>query len=362
MRKPPSVACAAIAESSFQIIDPLQPEDALYWDEMAVSDANATVFHTSAWARVLAETYRYRPVYMIFRGKNEAKMLLPMMEVRSAITGTRGVSLPFTDFCDSLTLGEWDITDLPEQIKEYARSRGWKSIEFRGVQGDNATPSASYYGHVLSLTSDTDELFAGLTGSTRRNVRKAIREDVEITISSSEEAVKKYYQLHCVTRKRHGKPPQPYSFFRNIHRHVIGKDMGFVVLASKAGVTVAGAVYLSLGKRAIYKFGASDYAHQHLRANSLVMWEAIKKLADSGAQYLYFGRTDLSHDGLRRFKMGFGAEERLDNYFKLDMRTSTFVEESPLMLQLAQRLEPSFRAMPIPLLRMAGAVLYRHIG
>lgn len=324
-----------------------------------LSAANPTVFHTSAWAKVLAETYRYHPAYIIFQPENGEKTLLPMIEVKSVITGTRGVSLPFTDYCEPLTTGEPDLRDVPQELKDFARSQGWKYIEFRGVPGMNAIPSDSYYAHTLSLTQDEDGLFAGMSGNTRRNVRKAVKEGVEISISDSERSMRKYYRLHCLTRKRQGVPPQPYSFFRNIHRRIISAGMGFVVLASKGGVEIAGGVYLSLGPWAMYKFGASDYTYQHLRANSLVMWEAIKKLAGSGVQRFCFGRTDLPHDGLRRFKMGFGAEERIIHYYKFDMRASAFMEPSPKASEGHERI---FRAMPMPLLRMTGALLYRHIG
>jgi len=32
-----------------------------------------------------------------------------------------------------------------------------------------------------------------------------------------------YYRLHCLTRKRHGLPPQPTGFFQKIQEHIIAK-------------------------------------------------------------------------------------------------------------------------------------------
>jgi len=49
-----------------------------------------------------------------------------------------------------------------------------------------------------------------------------------------------------------------------------------VVLASFDQENVAGAIYFHLGEKAVFKYGASDKKFQHLRANNLVMWEAIK--------------------------------------------------------------------------------------
>jgi len=48
------------------------------------------------------------------------------------------------------------------------------------------------------------------------------------------------------------------------------------MLASHKGKNIASAVYFHFGDKAIYKYGASDRKYQHLRANNLVMWEAIR--------------------------------------------------------------------------------------
>ncbi len=79
---------------SVEIVNPLLNGE---WDSLLKSCANATIFHGSAWARVLCETYGYQPTYFLVREGNRLLGLLPCMEVRSWLTGYRGVALPFTD-------------------------------------------------------------------------------------------------------------------------------------------------------------------------------------------------------------------------------------------------------------------------
>src|SRR5205809_7902736 len=81
------------------IIDPLQNGA---WDSLLSGFPEATAFHTSAWARVLSRTYGHTPIYLRFDRADEPVALVPLMEVRSALTGVRGVCLPFTDFCGPL--------------------------------------------------------------------------------------------------------------------------------------------------------------------------------------------------------------------------------------------------------------------
>ena len=108
-----------------------------------------------------------------------------------------------------------------------------------------------------------------------------------------------FYKLHRRTRRRHGAPPQPFRFFDNIYRHLIEVGSGFITLASRDGKAVAGAVYLTHGKNAVYKFGASDERYNQYRANNLVMWEAIKYLCEDRCEKPAF-RQDFT--GQRRFE------------------------------------------------------------
>jgi len=145
---------------------------------------------------------------------------------------------------------------------------------------------------------------------------KASSYQLKVEICNSVDSINKFYKLNCITRKRHGLPPQPSYFFKNIYKYIIAKDNGFVVLASYKGHNVAGAVFFHFGKNAIYKYGASNYTYQHLRPNNIIMWEAIKWYSLNGYSNLCFGITELEHNGLRQFKNNWGTEERIINYYK----------------------------------------------
>jgi len=203
------------------------------------------------------------------------------------------------------------------------------------------------------------KLFSTFRGSTIRNIKKATKEGVKINIDQSFEATKEFYRLNCITRRDHGLPPQPKWFFKNLHDHVISKNLGFVVLASHNGSNIAGAVYFHFGNKAIYKYGASDKGFQHLRANNLVMWEAIKWYSGNGYETLSFGRTEPENDGLRQFKAGWGAREEIIKYFKYDLRRNAFVRAD---YQLSKVQKQLFRIVPITVSQIVGSVFYKHVG
>ena len=339
-----------------EIINPLQRAD---WDRQLAGHREATFFHTTAWARVLAETYGFTPMYLVAAGGDGFSGVLPLMEVDSWLTGRRGVGLPFTDECEPLGGDNETFQNLFQGALKLGRERRWKYVECRGGERffPGAPPSLVHYTHCLNLSADEKSIFAGLYGPVRRAVRKAEKEGVTVEVSRDLAAVKFFYALLVKTRKRHGLPPQPFSFFENIYRHILRQNMGVVVLAHKAHTPLSAAVFLKRGDQAIYKYGASDERFQQWRGNNLVMWEAIKWCGRQGLRRLHLGRTSLGNAGLRKFKLGWGAEEGRIAYFKFDVRRGRFVVERDETEGWHNR---AFRSAPALVSRLAGRLLYRH--
>lgn len=339
-------------------IDPLQDAG---WDSLLAAHPGSSFFHGSAWARVLHETYGHRPAYFCRFAAGQLAELLPIMEVSSRWTGRRGVSLPFTDFCVPLSGMEDDSPGLYDAVLAQVGGRGWRYLECRGpVPGHrDAAPSLVFYGHVIDLEPGPDALFKGLEAAVRRGIRKAEEVPLRIEFGGGLESVKTFYALHCRTRSRHGLPPQPVRFFENISRHVLERGQGQVVIAREGQTPVAGALFFHHGREALYKFGASDYAFQRLRPNNLVMWAAMKRYAGEGFRRLHLGRTSLANEGLRRFKLGFGAVEQRIEYSKYDFSRREFVVDTD---RAEGWFNQVFRRLPLPLLRLAGQALYPHLS
>ena len=327
---------------------------------MLLASGDHSFFHSSAWARVLAESYNYIPLYFTHISEGRLSFLLPLMEVKSLLTGKRGVSLPFTDYCEPVVPNADIFRDTMESIITHGKKAGWKYIELRGGGKHflDAAPSLIQYLHDLAIDKDEKEIFNNFKDNTRRNIRKAIKEGVEVQLYDSFDSLKSFYKLNCITRKRHGLPPQPFLFFKKIYEHIISKKKGFVSLAVYKKKVIAGAVFFHFGKEAIFKYGGSDIAYSHLRPNNLVMWEALRWFINNDFINLNLGITDLVNEGLLRFKRSWGPKERIINYYKYDLKNSAFIKD-----RFRTRTSyPFFRIMPLPLLNLTGSLIYRHFG
>lgn len=344
--------------TDFELLNPLaEPE----WDDLVAAHPRCSFFHSAAWARVLSNSYGYTPLYLAAVTDGKLSGLIPFMEIRSPFTGTRGVSLPFADGCDFFLPEGVSFEQAIQTVIDVAHSRRWKTFELRGrVPGMETVPAyKEYYCHVLDLSPGEHPLFSRFRENVQRNIRKVERERVTVQEDASPSGLRQFYRLNCITRRRHGLPPQPFRFFESLRDHVLSQAKGMLLLARHEGNCISGAVFLHFKGNVIFKYGASDRRFQHLRANNLVLWQGIRHSCSSGFGSLSFGRTDLGQDGLRRFKRSWGCAESRLKYSRFDVRSRSWCDEKkPSNVPWRSVLT----RMPIPVLRALGTVAYRHIA
>jgi Acetyltransferase (GNAT) domain len=344
--------------NNFKIIDPSEIKN---WDELILNFPDYSFFHSSSWSNVMRDTYNYTPSYFVIIENGILKAAVPLMIVNSSLTGNRAVSLPFSDYCEPLLQKEVNFGHILEGIKNICIGKKLKYLELRGGKNflNEVERSSFDYNHTLDLTVGKEALFKNLSSSTKRNIKKAVRESVSVEISNSVSALEDFYKMNCVTRKKHGLPPQPKRFFKNLYKHVILKNEGFIALGKYNGTSIGSALYLHIGKKALYKFGASYMEFQTLRANNLIMWEVIKYYASNGYGSFSFGRTEPENDGLRRFKLGFGTHEEELHIYKYDFTERDFL---PLKTKTTGLHNKIFNKTPLPILKIFGLIFYRHFG
>lgn len=81
-------------------IDPIQDPR---WARFVAEHPRASIFHTPEWLETLRRTYRYSAVALTTSGPGEPLSNgVVFCRVNSWVTGSRSVSLPFSDHCDPL--------------------------------------------------------------------------------------------------------------------------------------------------------------------------------------------------------------------------------------------------------------------
>jgi hypothetical protein len=341
-----------------QIVNPLEFPA---WDEKILAFEGSSFFHSSSWARVLVESYRFRPFYCAAFEGEEIVAALPFMEVRDIFGRKKGVCSPFSDFCQPLYKDENAFKKIFEFATEIARKNRWRSLAIRGnapFPKDEAAFSI-FFRHVINLKHDENKLLKTFRKNTQRNIRKARRGNVTVSFEKTPEALREFYRLNCLTRKRHGLPPQPMHFFTILFQCIILQDRGIIALARIGDNVISASVFFHFGNRAYFKYGASNDRFAKLCANYLVMWDVIRYYRDKEYATLCLGRTESQHKGLRHFKTGWGAEESIVNTCIFDVKSNIFIK---IPLKTTGFYNHIFANTPLFLLKIFGDMFYKFMG
>ena len=332
------------------------------WADFVAAHPAATPFHHPAWTRVVAGCYGFRAFALALSDETGAvRAGLPVVEVRHLRSGPKWVSLPYTDYCPPLVSNRQEEEQLVAALQRASRAAAARRVEIRAPIASDPDASPSALRHVLTLSHNPAEVYAGFHRSqVQRNIRRAEREGLTVRRATRpHDLVDTFYQLHLRTRRRQGVPVQPRRFFRLLWEHTISTGLGSVLIVEASAQPIAAAVFLAWNETVIYKFGASDVSRLSLRPNHLLFWYAIRAACEQGSRWFDFGRTDIGQEGLRKFKLSWGAVEEPLVYAALDDQSGS---APPGEGMAARMLGPVIRHGPLLLCRAFGETLYRYVA
>lgn len=333
------------------------------WPEFVARHPSASVFHARGWLNALRTTYGYDPVAFTMSSPSEPLTnALLFCVVRSWLTGSRLVSLPFSDHCSPLVDHLDQFRRLCDHVEALGKQLRWNYVELRSFQGSpgaevGLTVCTTYCLHRLDLRPSLDALYKSLhKDCVRRRIRRAERDALQYEEGRSETLLRHFYDLIVRTRLRKHLPPQPFEWFQNLVT-CMGKDVS-IRIAYKGSQPIAAILTMDQGKKMYYKYGGSDARFHNLGAIPMLFWKAIQAAKAAGMEELDLGRSELENRGLIRFKERWGAEG-----MPLTLWRAPAGVVSPSMERAKLRMAKLLCACaPQRMLVLAGRLLYRHVG
>lgn len=352
-------ACASVFT-----IDPLQDPR---WSAFLQDHPRASIFHSVPWLQALRRTYGYEPiVYTTSPPGADLRNGVVFCRLRSWVCGRRLVSLPFSDHCEPLIDSAEELEAILGELQDIRRSGDWNYVEVRPVDSSlGATftahgfaPSQQYYLHTIDLQPQEDgSLRRFHKSSVQQRVRRAEREGLVYECGRSDVFLSKFYQLMFLARRKHHLPPPPRGWFRNLLTCM--GDALQIHLASYQGNAVAGLLTLRFKNTAVYKYGGSDHAYHRLGSVPFLLARAIHEAGSSGAQVFDLGRSDCDNEGLNNFKDNWASTRTALTYWRSPAEHRNALTTDSRALRLSKRV---FASLPDSMLKIAGEVLYRHVG
>lgn len=334
------------------------------WTEFVHSHPRASVFHTPGWLEALRRTYGYEPIaYTTSPPSVPLKNGVVFCHIRSWLTGRRLVSLPFADHCEPLVDTHEHWQEILDFLRHELEGGKYKYVQIRPLSTEFLVTESGFArdtvfsSHILDLSPALDDLFQGLhKDSIQRKIKRAAREAVDCWEGISEPLLRTFYRLFLVTRRRHGVPPQPIDWFRNL-MCCMGDQLKIRV-ASKNGQAIAGILTLSFRNSLLYKYGGSDARSHNLGAMPFLFWQAIQEAKEHGLERLDLGRSDCDNAGLNTFKDRLGAVRSMLTYLRCSAPRAS-AQSHGRAKRVAQQIVAQ---LPEGLFVTAGKLLYRHVG
>jgi CelD/BcsL family acetyltransferase involved in cellulose biosynthesis len=332
------------------------------WPRFLDRRADASIFHTPGWLEALRSTYGYEPVvYTSSSPGTELNDGLLFCRINTWLSGKRLVSVPFSDHAALLTDDGSVLRRMFSLLEEQVNAKACKYIEIRPVLQVHSdllgfATSSRFYLHKLSLDKNLAALFESFhKNSVQRKIRRAEREGLTYKEGRSEELIQQFYRLLLPTHRRHGLPPQPISWFRNLVT-CLGEKITIRVASSKDR-DVASIITLTHKNRMVYKYGCSDTRFHNLGGMAFLFWRAIQDAKSGGLEELDMGRSDCDNAGLISFKEHWGAKRNTIDYLGYPAKSRP--NHNLWHLKAARKV---FALLPTAVLPPVGQLLYRHMG
>ncbi len=333
--------------------------------ELLAHHPAASIFHSPGWLNALRQTYGYEPFVVTTSGGSTLENGLVACHVKGWTSG-RVVSLPFSDHCDPLVATAAEFSEGVTSLFEHARRSGACAVEMRPTPAfaeefckpgaGMLQPANTFRFHHIDLREDEAELFRRFHhSSTRRAIRRAEREGLIYEVGTSDRLLASFYRLLRMTRRRHGLPPQPLAWFRNLLANL--GDQVSIHLASHDGQPIAGMVTLSFKKTTYYKYGGSDAAQHRLGGMPFLFWRVMKDAKRRGFEVLDLGRSDIDQAGLIAFKDHLGAAQSTLTYYRHPRQPDTARSQ-----WIARAARGTFSHLPDVALDLAGKLIYKRLG
>ena len=271
------------------------------------------------WLAPMLDHCRGRGAFQVKMGPPVATRRWQADSIKNAMAQWReDVAVPPAHLHD--VIADWHSVEA-QHLSVQLNSRGWIQETSSGAGFGDVQPR---YVFQIDLADRTlDDIFAGFNQLWRRNIRKAQKAGVEVSLGTRADLAD-FHRVYVETAARDRFTPRALSYFEKMWDELNGAHEGRLTLhlAHYDGHVAAATLMVRVGTHAWYSYGASTTADRDVRPSNALQWDMITLAHASGCSiYDLRGIADtLNPDdhlfGLVQFKVGTGgfAQEYLGEW------------------------------------------------
>jgi GNAT acetyltransferase-like protein len=305
-------------------VGPISPQPAA-WDAFVAECDEATVFHTSAWARVWTEEWpgaQWRAIAW----QKDGELLAGIGFIdRPSLLGRQVLSMP-----DGTFGGPIVRRGVPADAAAHIRGRllasyheRWREPLIRRVHLTWLAPTAEEDGglseleleegftQVVPLGPDVEALLSRLPHGVRSRVRQAEEAGLILRPITESAGVSVFQELAARNALRHGSRPRPLSLYEQVFEYLVPRGLARFDLVEHDGRVIGGSVHLLANGRALNWLTVADEENRGLRPTHFIIAHWLRELCGAGFREYDLGGSPVDARGLIEFKESWGAERRV---------------------------------------------------
>lgn len=278
------------------------------WDRYVLNHPAATVFHLTAWKRVVERCFGFRACYLYAEESGSICGVLPLFRVTNLLQGTNLISTPFAVYGGPCGDSEQVESALRARAVEMAREQRVQYLELREQKpapDSGFVTKQLYVTFDLELPSTAAELQKIFPRDTRYMIRKAEKNGLRSVVDWSQ--LDTFYEIYARSFHNLGTPVFPKKLFQIVFEEF--GDRCELMTVWRGDQALASVVSFRYKDWILPYFGGSLLEGRQYAANNFMYWEVMKRAQEMGIRYFDFGRSKVG-SGSYTFKTSWNMRER----------------------------------------------------
>jgi FemAB-related protein (PEP-CTERM system-associated) len=341
-------------------ITELTDQDRPAWDGYVQTAAYGLPHHLSGWRQVLHKTHGYETPYLMARDGERIVGVLPIFLIHSFLIGNTAMTMPGGLCAESEEVAA-QLIARGEDITRQAKAKRFLLQDTRQAWPGDLHTTSDHVHWIVDVRTEPDELWKGLDGNIRRQVRIARRNGLTAEIDRTGTCLGEFYDVFSRCTHQFGTP----VFGRDFLEHIINTfPKGFnIALVRKERQPIGGYFQLQMGHTVYGMWGATLREYFKERPVYLAYWEMLSDASENGYHFLDMGRSPAGSNASKYKGQWGGASKPIYQQVASLMKPHAADGEANGMqsngkYQLFMRLWPK---LPLPAVQYLGPKLRRHV-
>lgn len=271
------------------------------WDAFVAAHKEGTPYQFWAWQEAVEKAYGYRHQYLLAEDGNDICGILPLIDFRMPLCGSRLISLPFCDAGGVLARDQRTAAALLEQAEQTASYK----LRATSAQLPHLENKTSKVRMVLDLPGDSTILMERMKSKLRSQVKKPQRDGLSVQLGGRE-LVDDFYAVFSENMRDLGSPVHSRGWIDAIVEFYADKCRVGAVYTPQGEVAAAGIILLHPALVTI-PWASARTVFNRMNPNMLLYWSFLSFASDNAYPHFDFGRST-PEEGTYRFKKQWGAK------------------------------------------------------